>query len=146
MRRALAALLAGLALPLSVSCDRPAGDKQSSADGFRQFWSEFRQAALAGDKEKVASLTWLPFKTRGPLDSDPVRTYERAAFLAVFDKLLARYLPDPDLHGELWRSRTTRHAPGGSGHDGCAPLEPPGLAMIQDQARSLLEASSAATL
>lgn len=103
MRRILAAVLVALALPLCVSCDSAAGDKQNSPDGFRKFWSDFRQATLAGDKGKVASLASFPFKTRGPLDSDPVKTYERAEFLTIFEKLLAQ---DPGLSRE---PETMRH-------------------------------------
>ena len=88
MRPAVAALFVVLALQMSVSCGQTAGDNQSPLDGFRKFWSDFRQAALAGNREKVASMTGFPFRTRGPLDSDPVKTYDRASFLGILDKLL----------------------------------------------------------
>jgi hypothetical protein len=87
-RRALAALLAALALSVSVSCGWAAGANETRLEGFQKFWSDFRQAVLAGDKEKVASMTQFPFKTRGLLDTDPVSTHDHGGFLRIFDRLL----------------------------------------------------------
>jgi hypothetical protein len=64
------------------------GGSSSELKEFQSFWTEFRAAVKADDKEKIASLTAFPFKTRGTLDSDPVRKHTKASFLKILDKLL----------------------------------------------------------
>lgn len=97
MRRAIVAILVVLALSAAPSCSQPTGGQEAPLEGFQKFWSGFRQGVLAGDKDKVASLAAFPFKTRGILDSDPVKAYDRASFLRLFDQLLDQ---DPGLSRE----------------------------------------------
>lgn len=59
-----------------------------SEDTFDAFWTQFREAVLAHDADRVAALTSFPFKTRGPLDSDAVQRHDRAAFRKQLDKWL----------------------------------------------------------
>jgi hypothetical protein len=55
-----------------------------------QFWSEFRQAVLDNDRDKIVSMTNFPFEVRGPEDSDPVKRYENKDFPAIFGQLVAQ--------------------------------------------------------
>lgn len=82
----LVVALAMLAAVQLASCTETAG---------QQFWSEFRQAVIAADEEKIVSITRFPFVVRGPVDSDPVRQYDREGFLAIYEQLLEQdvYLP-----------------------------------------------------
>ena len=57
---------------------------------FHEFWGHFKSVVLAGNKEQVAAVTFFPFKTRGMLDSDPVRLHDRRSFDELFDRLLAQ--------------------------------------------------------
>lgn len=57
---------------------------------FHEFWVHFKIGVLAGNKEQVAAVTFFPFKTRGMLDSDPVRLHDRQSFEELFDRLLAQ--------------------------------------------------------
>ncbi|EDN65731.1 secreted protein [Beggiatoa sp. PS] len=41
------------------------------------FWKTFRTAVLADNRDKVVSITQFPFKTRGDLDDDPIRSYHK---------------------------------------------------------------------
>lgn len=43
---------------------------------------------LAGEPERVASLTRFPFQTRGSLDDSAVETHDRATFLQYLDRWL----------------------------------------------------------
>jgi len=70
---------------------------ETAAKDFQAFWTEFRQAIMASDKEKVASMTRFPFKTRGTMDSDPVKKRAKESFLNILDKLLQS---DPGLSAE----------------------------------------------
>jgi hypothetical protein len=70
---------------------------ETAAKDFQAFWTEFRQAVMANDKEKLASMTRFPFKTRGTMDSDPVKKHAKEAFLNILDKLLRS---DPGLSAE----------------------------------------------
>jgi hypothetical protein len=111
MPRLLSAFVGMSALVALAAC-QPGGEAPGSADtqaaqtgappthestltaaqgeSFERFWAAFRQAILAGDREKVASVTRFPFETRGPSDDDPVRKHNRAAFPALLDSLLAQ--------------------------------------------------------
>lgn len=78
---------------------------------FVAFWAEFRRAALAGDTARVVALTRFPFRTRGPMDDDPVRRHARPAFPRLFfGRLLAAdpgLRPTPDTMRDLL-ARTER--------------------------------------
>jgi hypothetical protein len=75
---------------------RQTGNETAVKD-FQLFWTEFRQAIMANDKEKVASMTRFPFKTRGPDDGGPFEKYTKASFLKALDEMLQS---DPGLIGE----------------------------------------------
>jgi hypothetical protein len=70
---------------------------QTEQNDFQVFWSEFRAAIKANDRQKIASLTAFPFKTRGTDDGDPVVRRDRASFLRILDRLLD---DDPGLSQE----------------------------------------------
>jgi len=80
-----------------------AQDRQAS---FQIFWNQFRTAVLSGDKVRVANLTHFPFETRGPTDNDPVRRYQRKAFIGLYDGLLKQ--PIYFLEGGKSISKTMR--------------------------------------
>jgi hypothetical protein len=61
----------------------------AQTQSFDRFWTAFRQAVIAGDKNRIVSMTYFPFETRGTSDDDPVRTHDRASFLGILDRLLA---------------------------------------------------------
>lgn len=48
------------------------------------FWTGFRTAVLNDDQKKIVASTKFPFKTRGDLDSDPKREYNKAKFLKLY--------------------------------------------------------------
>jgi hypothetical protein len=81
------ALILFLLLPAMASAPPPVKD-------FLSFWREFRAAVLAPDTTKIDTLTRFPFRTRGPLDSDPVQSHTREQFRPLWPKLLAS---DPGL-------------------------------------------------
>jgi hypothetical protein len=54
----------------------------------QSFWSEFRSAVLSNDQHKIIQMTRFPFRTRGTLDTDPTKAYDRKAFAAIFNQLL----------------------------------------------------------
>ena len=72
-----------------------AADKDSDAD---QFWQTFRKAVLDNQKEKIVTMTLLPFEVRGPDDSDPVKKLNQQDFLAAYERLVAQsvFLPNDD--------------------------------------------------
>lgn len=96
-----------------------AADDRSS---FATFWPRFRDAVVAGDTAALGALTAFPFRTRGPMDHDPVRTHDRAAFAALLPVLLER---DPGLSLEPTTmralvARTTAVGEGEMAGDGTA--------------------------
>lgn len=76
----------------------PACAQKSSVDAgeasYYVFWTEFRQAVLASDSGKLASLTRFPFVVRGMLDDDPVKKYQKSDFTHLLPILLQQ---DPGL-------------------------------------------------
>ena len=56
--------------------------------GVQKFWLEFREVVLAGDTNRIDRLTVFPFKTRGALDTSPVRNYDRESFHKILGQLL----------------------------------------------------------
>ncbi|MDB4985726.1 MAG: hypothetical protein JWN04_904 [Myxococcaceae bacterium] len=60
----------------------------TSRERLEVFWLAFRTAVAWGDKEAIADLARFPFETRGSDDSNPVREHDRAALIAMLDKLL----------------------------------------------------------
>lgn len=51
-------------------------------------WTEFRQAIISGNTEKVATITKFPLSVRGPDDSEPVIYYNKKQFPAILKRLL----------------------------------------------------------
>jgi len=51
------------------------------------FWSEFRTAVIGNKHEKVASLTYFPFQTRGDFDDNPINKYDKAGFLTIYAQI-----------------------------------------------------------
>ena len=51
------------------------------------FWAKFRTAILADNQDKVISITQFPFKTRGDLDDDPIRSHNKDDFLKIYNKI-----------------------------------------------------------
>lgn len=74
----------------------------SAMEELQKFWSEFRAAALANDKARIASMVQFPFRTRGNDDSDPIVLHSKASFFRIWDKLLAQ---DPGLSPGLDTTR-----------------------------------------
>jgi hypothetical protein len=84
-----------LCLVLALTFVATACDAQSQGADVDKFWSAFRQAVLANDKNKIAGYTRFPFEVRGGSDSDPVQRLKRDGFLAAYDKLVTQpvYVP-----------------------------------------------------
>ncbi|MBI2096501.1 MAG: hypothetical protein HYT43_02625 [Candidatus Taylorbacteria bacterium] len=61
---------------------------EREAENFQSFWRTFRAAVVAGDTNGVMARTAFPFKTRGPLDDDPVKTHPAEEFPAMLAMLL----------------------------------------------------------
>ncbi|HEX8361464.1 MAG TPA: hypothetical protein VF613_15220 [Longimicrobium sp.] len=54
-------------------------------------WRDFRGATLSNDIERVMRLTKFPFATTGELDDGPITRHDRAAFPALFTRLLRQH-------------------------------------------------------
>ncbi len=80
-------ILALSLMPQALAGERVMGNQPQS---FYEFWGHFQSGVLTGNKEQVAAVTFFPFKTRGMLDSDPVRLHDRRSFDELFDRLLAQ--------------------------------------------------------
>lgn len=76
-----------LIVPSIVSCARQ-NSKNNQQQSFQEFWSDFRSAVLADDKNKILSMTKFPFKTRGVSDDDPVVSHDKASFIRILPRLL----------------------------------------------------------
>jgi hypothetical protein len=89
-RRSIHVVTVLLVLAMSLISDVHACEATASrsSEEFHEFWGHFRTSVLAGDKEGVAALTYFPFKTRGMLDSDPIRLHDRLSFIELFDRLV----------------------------------------------------------
>ncbi|BBA34878.1 hypothetical protein sS8_2934 [Methylocaldum marinum] len=59
------------------------------------FWTRFRQAVLAYDKNKVATMTRFPFEVRGVYYGDPGKDYNRKGFLAIYERLMVQRISVP---------------------------------------------------
>lgn len=79
-----------LALSLIPQAHAREGEVGNQPQAFHEFWGHFKSGVLAGNKEQVAAVTCFPFKTRGMLDSNPVRLHDRRSFDDLFDRLLAQ--------------------------------------------------------
>ena len=70
----------------------------TSDEDFISFWQAFRKAVINNDTTKIIELTHLPFKTRGPLDDDPVIEYNKKQFIYAFNAYLSQWSGE-DLNG-----------------------------------------------
>jgi len=85
MKRSFAALVfLSVALPGAALAELPR--KPTPVEEFQVFWTNFRAAVLADRTDQVAEHTAFPFKTRGPVDSDPIVTHTKESFLKNFAK------------------------------------------------------------
>jgi hypothetical protein len=82
---------------LSIDCQEQQGPSASALMEFQRFWSEFRAAVKANDKDRVASLTEFPFELAVPAEATAtkegpseatVRKYDKPAFVMDLDRLL----------------------------------------------------------
>ncbi len=82
------------------------------------FWRDFREATLANDTRRVMQLTKFPFTTTGELDDDPVARHGRAAFPALFGRLLRqRERPSPGVTLTMRELIRRRRVLGHTGED-----------------------------
>lgn len=63
--------------------------QQPPSQGTAAFWKEFQSAAASQDAAKAGELTQFPFRTRGTIDSDPVKQWTRQEFSGLWKRLLA---------------------------------------------------------
>ncbi len=73
MKKLVAKLIILLSVPSYLSCAQQNG-KHAQQQSLQEFWTAFRGAVLAGDKNKIASMYKFPFETKGTSDDDPVRS------------------------------------------------------------------------
>ena len=71
----------------------------------QKFWSEFRQAVLAKDNQKLVGMTQFPLEVRGVDDSQPAKYYKKEQFEAIFRKILDQ--PVFTMEGEKIITNTT---------------------------------------
>ena len=72
----------------------------------QKFWTEFRQAVLAKDNQKLASMTQFPLEVRGVDDSQPAVQYKKEQFETIFKKILEQ--PVVTMEGDKIITNTTR--------------------------------------
>jgi len=89
----LPSLLAVMMLTLfTIACAKAADDHKTSksVNDFSVFWNEFRSAVVKRDYQSIVKLTHFPFKTKGLLDDEGERVFDRHAFTDLLPKLLAQ--------------------------------------------------------
>jgi hypothetical protein len=59
------------------------------------FWTRFRQAVLAYDKNKVATMTQFPFEVGEVDDSVPIKHYNRKGFFDIYERLMVQRVSVP---------------------------------------------------
>ncbi len=72
----------------------------------QQFWTEFSQAVLIQDNQKLIDLVQFPLEVLGVDDSQPPEQYNKAQFEAVFKKIVEQ--PVFTFAGDGVVTRTTR--------------------------------------
>ena len=72
----------------------------------QQFWSEYRQAVIDNDMNKLADLTQYPLEIRGVDDSQPSTFYKRNQFAEIFTKALQQDVIE--LNGDQVITKTTK--------------------------------------
>ncbi|GKS69058.1 hypothetical protein W03_10620 [Nitrosomonas sp. PY1] len=63
--------------------------------GFAIFWTEFRQAVIDNDKNKIDALTYFPFEVRGVDDSDAIQSLDEKMFSNIYERLIAQMIHFP---------------------------------------------------
>lgn len=51
------------------------------------FWTKFRASVLNDEPDKIVAVTKFPFKIRGDSDNDPERSYDKEAFLKLYQTI-----------------------------------------------------------
>lgn len=90
-----------LGMLLSVGCSVQKRELTS-----QQFWSEFRQAVLAQNNQKLIEMTQFPLEVLGVDDSQPSVQYGKEQFEVVFNKILEQ--PVIFFEGDVVVTRTTK--------------------------------------
>lgn len=62
----------------------------------QEFWSQFREAVLSEEVDKVAAMTHFPLWVRGTEDSDPVMFYGKKNFKNIWKRLLDQQIVPSD--------------------------------------------------
>ncbi len=110
-------LLLLVVLPATVTCGRPAEVQPRAPVTIGEFWTAFRAAVAATDREALASLTEFPFQTRGPSDRDPLVPRDRGSFQRIVGQLLEAdpgMRPQPETMRDLIaRTSDLRPSPAG---------------------------------
>ena len=73
-------ILLGVSCLLLAGCSAAPKLHTGGDQEFKDFWSEFRAAAVSEDMARLEKLTAFPFELRGTLDTNPAQTYDRASF------------------------------------------------------------------
>jgi hypothetical protein len=94
-------IVAYLMLFSAVACSA-----QEQVSTPQKFWTEFRQAVLAKDNQKLVSMTQFPLEVRGVDDSQPAKQYKQEQFETIFRKILEQ--PVVTMEGEKIIANTTR--------------------------------------
>ncbi len=90
-----------LSMLLSVGCSVQKRELTS-----QQFWSEFREAVLAQNNQKLNEMTQFPLEVSGVDDSQPSVQYGKEQFEVVFNKILEQ--PVIFFEGDVVVTRTTK--------------------------------------
>jgi len=55
------------------------------------FWTKFRSYVLNEEQDKIVAITSFPFKTRGDLDDDPEKSYDKETFLKLYKLIFNQF-------------------------------------------------------
>eukprot|EP01034_Spumella_vulgaris_P012118 gene12118-15427_t len=78
-------------VPATDSTHTQAQTAPAAETEFAVFWTQFREAAVAGNFAELAKRTQFPLQTRGMMDEQPVVTYAENEF----EKLIQLFLKTP---------------------------------------------------
>jgi len=73
-----------------AGCSTAPQARYGSDQQLRDFWPEFRSAAIAEDATRLEKLTAFPFEIRGVLDASQTRSYDRGEFRRLMPRLLSQ--------------------------------------------------------
>lgn len=94
-------LSVALVLGFSVACSA-----DESARSPQQCWTEFRQAVVAGNYDRLRNMTQFPLAVRGAVDGIPAQMVERGQFEAMLNRILDQ--PMASYEGEKLVTYTMR--------------------------------------